>query len=61
MTKAIWLVIEIVQDIMPNHILTKFGDDGTKASQVKLTTYYIMPIHILTKFGDNGTKASKVN
>ena len=34
MTKVIWLVIKLVRDIMPIHILTKFGDDWTKASKV---------------------------
>ena len=34
MTIAIWLVIELVRDIMPIHILTSFGDDWTKASKV---------------------------
>ena len=33
-TRAIWLVIELVTDIMPIHILTKFVDDWTKASKV---------------------------
>ena len=44
MTKAIWLVIELVRDIIPIHILTKFGDDWTKASKViELTTYWTPP------------------
>ena len=44
MTKAIWLVIELIQDIMPIHILTKFGDDWTKASKViEPTTYWTPP------------------
>ena len=29
-TIAIWLVIELVRDIMPINILTKFGDDWTR-------------------------------
>ena len=34
MTEAIWLAIELVQDIMLIHILTKFGNDWTKACKV---------------------------
>ena len=34
MTQAIWLIIALVRDIMPIHILTKFGDDWIKASKV---------------------------
>ena len=30
-----WLVIELVRDIIPIHSLTKFGDDWTKASKVR--------------------------
>ena len=42
MTKAIWL--DLVRDIMPIQILTKFGDDWTKASKViELTTYWMTP------------------
>ena len=32
--KAIWLVIKLGRDIMLIHILTNFGDDWTKATQV---------------------------
>ena len=38
--RAIWLVIELVQDIMPIHILTKFGDDCSKASKVIQLTLF---------------------
>ena len=47
MTKAIWLVIELVRDIMPIHILTKFGDHWTKASKVIELTRLIKVISII--------------
>ena len=34
MTQAIWLIIELVRNIMPILILTKFGDDWIKASKI---------------------------
>ena len=41
-TKITWKVIKLVQDIMPIHIQTKFGDDWTKASQIIELTRLIL-------------------
>ena len=41
-THAIWLIIQLCQDLMTTHIFTKFNEDRMKTVQVRMQTLLTM-------------------